>query len=683
MDGVFSGESRGTKEGDDGGVESVADEGAAVSLGHVDITMDATATNNATTTTTTTTTAAAATTDKEPPQLKYVNGVTSLSWDRRSRTLLAGSIGDRNLRLMDNTHPQVSLDCVEAVRRQWIADGNIRGAVDAEDCLVTPDNNKRGRSRNSFSMMSPTLETVLETPSSSGKKSTGDGTDLDTEMMERVREEETMARDGAANVDVGGGIPLSLETVSFGKVRLLRSALISAEGQTKPTSSCLPLSLPVGSATLTHSQPLSMVKKALSFQQSDDSSAKKPKLNHHSSPSPITVPITRHSTLVLELPKPLGGPSQLHPRDCRIGMACMSDCSLALFFIPPMAFYETLPSMIAKGTETDEKIGLVRSLLSTEEANRAGNVAYLVPPQSDDASGTTPQYSVTCGAFGKDGDILYAGTKCGTLLGFNITQSMMKALRGESTEVNEFSAMQPSICVKIPGGGEVWQIIASKNGKLLINSADCALRLYDTDELRAKASSSSSDDAKPLFLFQDTISKAPFGSCDVSGDGEYVVGGCNSYPQAGENYKLYLWNTVTGELEDTIAGPPVELYSLSCHPTRPFIAAATSDGLVDIWGPRMDWISFAPDFQALKQNSIYEEREDEFDVVVDNALEEGKKGDATDNNQCVEDEDVDINTVEKVPAFDSDSEDENDVFKFDYRVLKILSDKSKRGEQAL
>ncbi len=74
---------------DDGGVESVADEGAAVSLGDVDITMDATATNNATTTTATTT---AATTDKEPPQLKYINGVTSLSWDRRSRTLLAGCI---------------------------------------------------------------------------------------------------------------------------------------------------------------------------------------------------------------------------------------------------------------------------------------------------------------------------------------------------------------------------------------------------------------------------------------------------------------------------------------------------------------------------------------------------------------------------------------------------------------
>ena len=52
-------------------------------------------------------------------QSNYVNGVTSLSWDRHNRTVLAGSIGDYNLRLMDNSHPQVSLDCAEAVKREW------------------------------------------------------------------------------------------------------------------------------------------------------------------------------------------------------------------------------------------------------------------------------------------------------------------------------------------------------------------------------------------------------------------------------------------------------------------------------------------------------------------------------------------------------------------------------------
>ena len=33
---------------------------------------------------------------------------------------MAGAIGDYNLRLMDNSHPQVSLDCAEAAKREWM-----------------------------------------------------------------------------------------------------------------------------------------------------------------------------------------------------------------------------------------------------------------------------------------------------------------------------------------------------------------------------------------------------------------------------------------------------------------------------------------------------------------------------------------------------------------------------------
>jgi len=198
---------------------------------------------------------------------------------------------------------------------------------------------------------------------------------------------------------------------------------------------------------------------------------------------------------------------------------------------------------------------------------------------------------------------------------------------------------------------------------------------------------------KPRFVFQDNISKAPWASCDFSGDGEYIVGGCNSYPQPGDNYKLFLWNCITGELVDQLTGPVSSLYSLSCHPTRPFIAVGTSDGLVDVWGARLDWVAFAPDFQALQQNELYEEKEDEFDIVVDdNSADSGKGGEnegamgaagkrgegsssVAIGRYSLEEEDVDITMIDKVPAFDSDSEDESDVFYFDTKVDKILSEK--------
>ena len=302
---------------------------------------------------------------------------------------------------------------------------------------------------------------------------------------------------------------------------------------------------------------------------------------------------------------------------------------------------------------------------------------------------------------------------------------MMDVLRGHDDGMPATPAaaaladqtVRPTLRVKVPGGAAAWQIIVSRNGRyILINSADCSLKLYDVEELTTAFDAPPSPDRikrkgdaeytrnadgiRPKHVFQDNISKAPWASCDFSGDGEYVCGGCNSYPQPGDNYKLFLWNCVTGELIDQLTGPVSSLYSLSCHPTRPFVAVGTSDGLVDVWGARLDWVAFAPDFQALQQNELYEEREDEFDVVVDDVSNTGgedKNSDDANGKKVVsppsslmrhshrfspEDEDVDIITIDKVPAFDSDSEDECDVFHFDTKVDKIISEKQPGPKKA-
>lgn len=119
---------------------------------------------------------------------------------------------------------------------------------------------------------------------------------------------------------------------------------------------------------------------------------------------------------------------------------------------------------------------------------------------------------------------------------------------------------------------------------------------------------------------------------------------------------------------DQLNGPQVSLYGLNCHPTRPFIAVGSSDGIVDIWGYRKDWIAFAPDFQALQQNVLYEEKEDEFDIVVDaDGNEVGNdSGDQLDSH---EDEEVDITTKMGTPSL---SENTEDYFHFHTRVLKLM-----------
>ena len=93
----------------------------------------------------------------------------------------------------------------------------------------------------------------------------------------------------------------------------------------------------------------------------------------------------------------------------------MIDGSLALFYMPPMAFYETFHSSIIvgkdnvpskKGANLNDDKKWVANALKEEEMNRVGNILYLVPPGSMEED-----YFITCAAFGKDGEVIWAVTK--------------------------------------------------------------------------------------------------------------------------------------------------------------------------------------------------------------------------------------------------------------------------------
>ncbi len=129
---------------------------------------------------------------------------------------------------------------------------------------------------------------------------------------------------------------------------------------------------------------------------------------------------------------------------------------------------------------------------------------------------------------------------------------------------------------------------------------------------------------------------------------------------------------------DQLSGPKISLHSLSWHPTRPFIAVGTSDGYVDVWGPRLDWTAFAPDFQALQKNVEYVEKEDEFDTIMDGDKDELVKRKEL-SNKIEEQEQVDVTTITPIPVFDSDSECEEEVFFFDTKICPNFSGKTAKN----
>jgi len=404
---------------------------------------------------------------------------------------------------------------------------------------------------------------------------------------------------------------------------------------------------------------------------------------------------------------------QVNPRFGTAGLAVLDDGSLAVFWIDPaLAFVSSSSSTDSDDAQQDQDHDG-----GSEDDDGADPGVVLVVPLTTTEGG---RYDVACAAFDRSGNRVYAVTRDGgTLLGYDVS-AIWKALEDTSSDsrnnekqidvdgdttmeegskdgtaaasVVTLPPVKPKFRISTGVSAAARHLLISRNGKhLVVNSSDGALRLFATKEIfdwttdsgvsgpPSITSATTTNKTKPVRIFQDVVSKVKFDCCDLSGDGEYVVGGASpGVANDNDKYELYVWNLETGALIDKLTGSKVRISQVAWHPTRPFLAVATSDGLVDVWGPHINWTAFAPDFQALPMNVEYVEREDEFDVdssgryLVD---AEGKS--SHDKQHDDEADDVDVLTVEKVPVFASDSEDEHEVFSFETKVVNILADKEK------
>lgn len=491
------------------------------------------------------------------------HGVTSLSWSRRSRTLLVGSLGNPEVRLIDTTHPFGPEECCAGIQ----VDEN----KDADE-----DNHRS---------QSPTPIDPKDSASSSGKK---------TPFKEKLGKDH------------------------FKRPAQLQTRIIEIQ------------------EGLSSSNPRSMIEndgERKSFVSANNSTKR------------------RYPSIEFSFPRGIGNSLQIHPEDPCAGQTVLKDGSLVAFCVPQAGFEETRSvSRVLTDHDRDEKINGSGDETQKEREHKV-NIATLF---------SGDEYELFCSAFDPQGEKIYAATKDGKLLGFEMKRTYDLIAMG----CDVIPPVEPSFVIQIPGNAWVWQIVVSRNGRyLVVNSTDAALRLYSTKacwEMLAEFE-------KPLFVFQNVVTKVKFVSCDLSGDGEYVVGGAQGNDA---KYELYIWNTTTGALMDKLTGSNAELYSVAWHPTRSFVAVAAADGLVDIWGPRINWTAFAPDFQALPRNVEYLECEDEFDIM------EVKKGVSTlieEDNE--ENNHVDILSIENVPVFQSDSENEEEVFMFETAISRPTSGK--------
>lgn len=508
------------------------------------------------------------------------HGCSSLSWARRSRALLAGSAGDKGVRLYDTTHPAGPDECSAGL---FLISGAAVGDEDDDGEISTV-----ARSSKPIKVAAAsTTDEVLPTH-----------TYLETQH--------TPFRDADRRY------------IYVKTARKIATVMLEKGGKVQVAAAA------AGNSVNTKAQTRK----------------------------------TKYPCVYFAFPHAVSGSLQINPRRPNAGLAVLSNGSLVLFWVPVSAYVDDNVDATAPSC----------TVLSLYDAD-----------------------PVACAAFDPRGDQVYAVSKEGMLMGFRIA-NIWKVLSSDAVVVSIEKKKQvrlpncdPAFRFSISAGktsGEgvaVWHSLVSRNGKFLIlNSADGAIRLYTTHECWELAKGKSTIIEKPTWVFQDVVTKVKFASCDLSGDGEYVVGGANG---ADNKYELYIWNTSTGALMDKLTGASTKLYSVAWHPTRSFLAVACADGLVDIWGPRINWTAFAPDFQALPMNVEYIEREDEFDVD-ENGVHLAASHDAHTSAAGNESAIVDVMTIEPVPVFASDSEEEENVFAFETRVVAGRAEKPSKKSGA-
>lgn len=162
---------------------------------------------------------------------------------------------------------------------------------------------------------------------------------------------------------------------------------------------------------------------------------------------------------------------------------------------------------------------------------------------------------------------------------------------------------------KLASSSCVRNFTLSRNGShLLITTSDKVLRYSDIIKEGQML------EVKQQGELQDIVNKPQWQCAQFSGNADFIAAAT-----AGKSeHKIYIWNRTFGNLVSILSGPKEGIENILWHPTLPLIAVMSSGGKVQLWTktPSENWSAYAPDFEELDRNVVYEEKEDEFDNVI-------------------------------------------------------------------
>lgn len=207
---------------------------------------------------------------------------------------------------------------------------------------------------------------------------------------------------------------------------------------------------------------------------------------------------------------------------------------------------------------------------------------------------------------------------------------------------------------KVATGAAIRSLTLTK-AKLLVNSADRSLRLFDANSIvPPQGAEGEALSTVPVVktIFTEAVNRSQAKCACFSRDGDFVLAGMLS----GSQHRINVWRASDGHPETTLEGPNEGLRDLVWHPVQPVIASIGAQyGGVYIWAKNFteNWSAFAPQFTELEANEEYSENEGEFDAKHPSSDERVKL------EREAEEEKIHVN-VEAPFCFSSDEEDGDD-----------------------
>ncbi len=548
-------------------------------------------------------------------QIIFPNGITSITWSRRSRACLLASEGDNHICFIDNTHPFGPDD----VSRKMIGDKNVMTCTgknddegnnednhdnDGGEGVASNDNKNSdvGRTmgiRRSSSTVSidkdddndnninNTNEKSPTNKSTSNCNHKNNQTPTNKPSLSSFNTQHTLKRTRfIPNVDI-----LDLHLINnndldyFDQMTPIERQIATKDNSQRTMEerhkyALMKMRLDENSNkhkkkkenNNNNESEYKLKPSSFTFSPSASPTTKKSKLTSSSSPVKCNKNGIWYQKIILKLPKPVQKSIQIHPSGLG-GLACLEDGSLVLISLSFIS-NDNNHIFVAEQQLQQQQVSTTSGPKysdgdHTSPLEKLAKLVYLVKAtekndndisdnnNNGDNNSSEKGYFVTCATFDPLGQYVYAGTKCGTLLALKLSSNIQNTLfhKVPTTKKRPFvkeclGVSGPCFDAKIPGRAVVNQIVCCRNGNMIVtNSKDNILRLFETKTIlqsiqKPQVGTSNSFDLK--FTLQDVISHCKWESCDFSGDGEYIVGGCNH--SSGGKYELYLWNTVTGKL---------------------------------------------------------------------------------------------------------------------------------------